>query len=253
MSGTGRDAGGSAGMGDQGLGSAEVHTGLHSGGSGDKYEGLQFAGHDDDASRGRLGGAADAVRERARSLAGDVGPRVTRAASGTRERAHRALEQRGVIDRLRDNPLPILGVAFAIGFVLAGRDDDDDYEPSMASRARRELRNALMGGVSAGLAQGARGFLSQTNNQGSGFLAELLDSVLGGGQQGGSQGGGQETGGSRGGSRGTSGSGSSGGGSTMGSGSGGGSSSGSTRGGMSGSSTGGGTGGSRPPSHQENY
>ena len=50
MSGAGRDAGGlnagtsgSSSMGDRGLGSAEVHTGLHSGG-GDEYSGLQFAG-----------------------------------------------------------------------------------------------------------------------------------------------------------------------------------------------------------------
>lgn len=48
MSGTGRDAGGmsagtsgSSSMGDRGLGSAEVHSGLHSGG-GDEYSGLQF-------------------------------------------------------------------------------------------------------------------------------------------------------------------------------------------------------------------
>jgi len=257
MSGTGRNAGGSAAMGDKG-GSGEVHSGLHSAGGGDQYEGLQFAGSEEGGSRSRLGGAAEAIRDRvgegARNLAGGVGPRVARAASSTRERANHALEQRGLVDRLRDNPLPILGVAFAIGFVLAARDDDgdDDYGTSKASRARRELRGALMGGISAGIAQGARGFLSQTNNQGSGFLAELIDGFMGGQQGGGSQGG--SAGGST--SR-ASGSGSSGGrtgGSTGGAGgggsAGGGSTAGASRAGTSGSGAGS-TGGSRPPSHQE--
>jgi hypothetical protein len=271
MSGTGRDTGGSSAMGGKG-GSADVHSGLHSAGGGDQYEGLQFAGSEEGGSRGRLGGAAEAIRDRvgegARNLAGGVGPRVARVASSTRERANRAMEQRGLVDRLRDNPLPILGVAFAIGFVLAARDDDDDdYGTSKASRARRELRGALMGGISAGIAQGARGFLSQTNSQGSGFLAELIDGFMGGQQGGGSQGGSQggstsrasgtggsgtassggRTGGSTGGYSGG-GSSSSGGSSASG---GGGSSAGGSRTGTSGSGAGS-TGGSRPPSHQEN-
>jgi hypothetical protein len=264
MSGTGRDnagTSGSAAMGDKG-GSAEVHTGLHSAGSGDQYEGLQFAGNEEGGSRSRLGGAAEAVRDRvgegARNLAGGVGPRVARVASSTRERANRVMEQRGLLDRLRDNPLPILGVAFAIGFVLAARDDDDDddYGTSKASRARRELRSALMGGISAGIAQGARGFLSQTNNQGSGFLAELIDGFMGGQQGGGSASGGGSSGGRTGGSTG----GASGGGSMSGTGGGGsrtgtgggGSTAGAGAAGTSGPAARGSTGGSRPPSHQEN-
>ncbi|HEY7769422.1 hypothetical protein [Longimicrobium sp.] len=264
MSGTGRNAGGSSAMGDKG-GSGDVHSGLHSAGGGDQYEGLQFAGSEEGGSRSRLGGAAEAIRDRvgegARNLAGEVGPRVARVASTTRDRANRAMEQRGLVDRLRDNPLPILGVAFAIGFVLAARDDDDDdYGTSKASRARRELRSALMGGISAGIAQGARGFLSQTNSQGSGFLAELIDGFMGGQQGGGSQGGsaGGSTGraagsgggsgaGSGGGRTGGSAAGASGGGSAGGYG---GSTAGASRAGTSGSGAGS-TGGSRPPSHQE--
>lgn len=260
MSGTGRDnAGNSSAMGDKG-GSAEVHSGLHSAGGGDQYVGLQFAGSEEGGGRSRLGGAADAIRDRvgegARNLAGEVGPRVARVASTTRERANRVMEQRGLVDRLRDNPLPILGVAFAIGFVLAARDDDDDYGSSKASRARRELRGALMGGISAGIAQGARGFLSQTNNQGSGFLAELIDGFMGsqGGSPGGSTTRASGTGGSGAGSSGARTGGSTGsasaGGSTA-SGGGARSSAGASRAGTSGSGAGS-TGGSRPPSHQEN-
>lgn len=282
MSGSSRGTtGGSTPMGDR-AGSAEVHTGLHSGGTGgDSYEGLQFAGHEE-GTRSRLGGAADALRDRVGDVAGTVGSKASGAASTVRERANTLMEQRGILDRLRENPLPLLGVAFAIGFVIAGNDDDDrDDRPSRGSAARRELRGALMAGVSAGIAQGARGFLSQTGNQGSGFLNELLENVLGGLQGGsgasrGSTGGGSSSGGSAaggsslGGSRGT--------GSTAGAGSSrtGGASTGSTGSGGSaggassasragaGSSTGAGssastgagssggsTGTSRPPSHQE--
>lgn len=255
MSATGRDAGGlnagtsgSSSMGDRGLGSAEVHTGLHSG-SGDQYSGLQFAGHESQSAGGRLRGAAETVRERVAAPARNLGARASEATSGVRdrlggvrERANTALESRGLLDRLRENPLPVLGVAFALGFVLAGNDEDDeDGRPvTRASRARRELRNALMAGVSAGVAQGARGFLNQAGSQGGGFINGLLENLLGG-----TGGGGSSEYGSTSRSGGT-------GGSSYG---------GSTGGSRGGSSYGGGTGRSgsyaggsstgRPPSHQE--
>ncbi|HEX6908841.1 MAG TPA: hypothetical protein VF142_00520 [Longimicrobium sp.] len=254
MSATGRDAGGlnagtsgSSSMGDRGLGSAEVHTGLHSG-SGDQYSGLQFAGHESQSAGGRLRGAAETVRERVTGPARTLGARASEATSGVRdrlggvrERANTALESRGILDRLRDNPLPVLGVAFALGFVLAGSDEDDDEgrPTTRASRARRELRNALMAGVSAGVAQGARGFLNQAGSQGGGFINGLLENLLGGTGEGSSELGSPSRSGGTGGS--------SYGGSTAGS-RGGSSYGGST--GRSGSYAGGGSTG-RPPSHQE--
>lgn len=193
LTGAGRDASGlnagtsgSASMGDRGLGSAEVHTGLHSGGS-DQMSGLQFAGHETQSGGvgGRLRDVADRVGGPVRNLTGNLGPRVSDAAStvreraGTvRERAHTALEQRGMLDRLRDNPLPVLGVAFAIGFLLAARDDDG-FEESRRGQARSELRDALMAGVTAGLAQGARGFLSQAGSESTGFVNTLIDAFMG--------------------------------------------------------------------------
>ena len=226
MSGTGRDAtgmnagtAGSSAMGDRGVGSAEVHTGLHSGGT-DSYSGLQFAGHEQQDT----GSATSGVRERL---------------SGVNDRTTGLLESRGLLDRLRENPLPVLGVAFALGFLLSGRDDDDDFEPTRASRARRELRSALMAGVSAGVAQGARGFLGQATTEGGSFLNTLLDNLVGGGS--GSRGGSRSGGPSRAGGTGASayGSGSS-------------SRAGSTGGGTSGRSGAyGGSSTGRPPSHQE--
>lgn len=271
MSGTGRDAGGmnagtsgSSSMGDRGLGSAEVHTGLHSGGT-DQYSGLQFAGHEQDTGNSRLRGVADAVRDRIPEGVRNLGSKAGGATSGVRERlsgvnerATGMLESRGLLDRLRENPLPVLGVAFALGFLLSGRDDDDDddFEPTRASRARSELRSALMAGVSAGIAQGARGFLGQASTEGGSFVNTLLDSLMGGGKsgesQGGAQGGASRSGGqpSYGGSRAGAGGGATGGGY--------GGSAASSRGGSTGGGTAGrsgpyGGGGStgRPPSHQE--
>lgn len=249
LSGAGRDTdalnagtSGSAAMGDRGLGSAQVHSGLHSGGN-DEYSGLQFAGHESQGGvGGRLRDVADRVGGPVRDLAGNLGPRVTDAAGTVRERASRvgerastALERGGMLDRLRDNPLPVLGVAFALGFLLAARDDDDDFGESRRGRARSELRDALMAGVTAGLAQGARGFLNQAGSESTGFVNTLMDAFLGGGSSGG--GGSARSGG-----------GSTGGGSTSGI-------SRVNRGGSAGGATGGSTGRSgatsRPPSHQE--
>lgn len=256
MSGAGRDTGGlnagttgSGAMGDRGVGSAEVHTGLHSGGT-EAYSGLQFAGHEEQGTgTSRLRGVADAVRDRIPEGVRNLGSRASSATSGARQRlsgvndrATGLLESRGLLDRLRDNPLPVLGVAFALGFLLSGRDDDDDdFEPTRASRARRELRTALMAGVTAGIAQGARGFLGQASSEGGSFLTTLLDNLTGGqgdteparragGQPGRSA---RSTGGSYGGSTGGSRARSSGGGTA----------------GRSGTYSGGSTG--RPPSHQE--
>ncbi|HEX5871650.1 MAG TPA: hypothetical protein VFY65_14585 [Longimicrobium sp.] len=233
---------GSSSMGDRGLGSAEVHTGLHAGGN-DEYSGLQFAGHESQGGvGGRLKDVADRVGGPVRNLAGNLGPRVSDAAgtvreraSGVAERASTALEKGGVLSRLRDNPLPVLGVAFAIGFLLAARGDDDEYGETNRGRARSELRDALMAGVTAGLAQGARGFLSQAGSESTGFVNTLMDAFLGGGAGGGSPGG-SSGGSARGGSAG--------GGST-------GSITRTNRGGST-AGTAGRTGAtSRPPSHQE--
>lgn len=193
MSRTGRDTGP---IGDRDRGSAEVHTGLHSGSRDEHYSGLQFAAHEQSTSGGgRLRGVADAVRDHIPDSARSFGSRASGATagvrdrlSGVRERANEMMEKRGLLDRLRENPLPVLGVAFALGFLLSGREDEaDDFESSRASRMRRELRAALVAGVGAGVAQGARGFLGQASTDGGNFLTTLLDNLLGGNERGGSR------------------------------------------------------------------
>lgn len=191
---------GSAAMGDR-AGSGEVHSGLHSGGRDDNYSGIAFSGsasgQQGGGVRDKVSGAADAVRDRA----GEVGERASGAASGAKgrlgalsERANSALGGTGVLSRLQENPLPALGVAFAAGFLLAGGTNASSRPNSPAARARQELRNALMSGASAGLAQGARGFLDTAGRPegfANTFLRNLLGNVLGG-SEGGQQGGGQQ-------------------------------------------------------------
>jgi ElaB/YqjD/DUF883 family membrane-anchored ribosome-binding protein len=180
-------------MGDRDAGGG-VRGGMHTGpeAGGERMEGLGFANQELAEDTGsRVRGIADEAREqaehlaeRARHAAGELGHQAGDAAaaarerfSGLRDRANRALERQGILDRLRENPLPVLGVAFAVGFLLSGRDEAE--AGSRAARARGELRGALLAGLSAGLAQGARSFLTEAGSEGGGFLSSLLDGILG--------------------------------------------------------------------------
>lgn len=303
------------GMGTGGLGGTRDTAGMEAGttrsmsmgdapGTADVHAGIAFNTQSGDqgvrervTSRVRdvAGGVADTAGDlgsRARTLAGDVADRAGDLAGRARDRvgavaeaANTTLEERGWLQRMRENPLPVLGVAFGAGFLLAGGG-----RGGTGSRVRGELRSAVAAGLSAGLAQGARAFLRNAGAE-DGVINSLLENLPvlggggGGGGMGGRSGGGSSGGGaSRGGAMGGSGSmaggrtgamsgsgrsggmagtggrsgGMSGGGGMSGSGRTAGSSyGGSTGGGMSGGSTGGGMSGGtsgthRRPSHREN-
>jgi len=202
MSGTGRDQAGmdagttrSMSMGDQ-PGTAEVHSGI------------AFAPESQQGTRERAAGkvrdvadtvsdAAGNLGERARSVAGNVGEKAGDLASqarsrvsGLSDRASTALEERGMLGKLRENPLPALGIAFAVGFLLAGGGRGSAAPGSKSARARSELRNALMAGVTAGLGQGARSFLRNLGAEDS-VVNDVMQNIpgLGGSNRGGSTGG----------------------------------------------------------------
>lgn len=169
-------------------GTAEVRTGLHSGRPGEEYGSLGFADESvGERARSAARGAVDTVRENAGQWAGTVregasqlGQRAGETAQQARrrlgdlsERTNQMLDERGMLDRLKENPLPALAIAFGVGFLLAG-GRRSGYDDSAAGRARRELRNALMAGLTAGAAQATRGFL-----QAAGGSDGILNAVRG--------------------------------------------------------------------------
>jgi len=216
LSGTGRDHSGleagttrSMSMGDA-PGSADVHAGIAFNPSADTEEGMRerTVNRVKDVA-GDVADAASGLGDRARSVAGDVADRAGDLASRAKDRmgaladqAQSALEERGWLDRLKENPLPALGVAFAAGFLLAGGGTGGG-EMGMggagtggsrslrgsASRVRGELRGALAAGLSAGLAQGARAFLRNVGAE-DGVINSVLQNLpgLGGDEYGGGQG-----------------------------------------------------------------
>lgn len=182
LSGTGRDHAGleagttrSMAMGDA-PGSADVHAGIAFNPTAGTDEGVtdRTVNRVKDVA-GSVADAAGSLGSRARSMAGDVAERAGDVASKARDRmgalaegARSQLEERGWLERMKENPLPALGVAFAAGFLLAGGGSGggSQLEPGRArglrgnaTRMRGELRGALAAGLSAGLAQGARAFL----------------------------------------------------------------------------------------------
>lgn len=205
-SGTGRDHAGmeagttrSMAMGDQ-PGTAEVHSGIafapESQGTRDRAAGKARDVAD------TVTGAAGNLGDKARSVAGNVGEKAGDLASqarsrvsGLADRATTALDDRGMLGKLRENPLPALGVAFAVGFLLAG-GGRAGTPGSKAARARSELRNALMAGVTAGLGQGARSFLRNLGAEDS-VVNDVMQNLPGLG--GSPRGGGSMAGGSMGG------------------------------------------------------
>lgn len=229
MSGTGRDHSGldagttrSMSMGDA-PGQADVHAGIAFNAHAGEEQGLR----DRTVNRvkdvaGSVADSAGDLGQRARSLAGDVADRAGNVASQARDRmgeltdrAQQALDDRGILNRIRENPLPVLGVAFAAGFLLAGggsggsRGGGEHLSGgggerlsggggSRAQRVRGELRSALAAGLSAGLAQGARAFLRNAGAE-DGVINSLMESIpgMGGGQDRGGRSEGYPGGGSR--------------------------------------------------------
>lgn len=94
-----------------------------------------------------LGGGT--ARDRARAFARDA----RRRAGDALGRAAGELDDRtGVVRIVRDNPLAAVGVAFAVGFLIAGKSRSDGH----FGRARQQLRGAIIGAVSAAVAQETR-------------------------------------------------------------------------------------------------
>lgn len=217
LSGTGRDHSGieagttrSMSMGDA-PGSADVHAGIAFNAGAEEGVRERTVNRVKDVA-GDVADAASGLGDRARSAASDVADRAGDLASRAKDRmgaladrAQGVLEERGWLERMKENPLPALGVAFAAGFLLAGGGTSTGEGMvggtvggttggarglrGSASRVRGELRHALAAGLSAGLAQGARAFLRNVGAE-DGVINSVIQNLPGlGGDEYGSGGG----------------------------------------------------------------
>ena len=119
--------------------------------------------------------AQDAASQ-AKERAGEVGQKASEAADQARARAGEALEtaqqkleETGAMDMVRDNALAAMGVAFGIGFLLAGSGDDDRTgRGGRFSKTKRQLKHTLMGSLSTVVAQQLKSTLGDFGIGGSG-------------------------------------------------------------------------------------
>lgn len=204
----------SAALGDQGTaGTGEVHGGLSVGRDVDAgYGAIAVSGSTMDRSStsgsgsgsgeggamNRVRDVASQARDRVQDMAGDLPGRVGEMTGQARERAgealgraERVLEDRGVLDKVRENPLPALGIAFGLGFLLAGSGDHSPSNPSgTLQKAKHQLKGAIMGGLSAAVAQEGRNLLGMAQGKGNagGLLGSIMENLQGGGSSGRSSG-----------------------------------------------------------------
>lgn len=153
----------------------EVHAHLSS--EPNKGAGMsgKFEPVDESESHGRAREAYNSARRRGADLRDRVeaaGNRARDRADDIFEDAEEAIEKRtGAISTARDNPLIALGIAFALGFALAGDSDEPERHPTLA-KARNQIKGAIMGGISAAISQQLRTFIEEQGGVGT-LLAAL--------------------------------------------------------------------------------
>jgi ElaB/YqjD/DUF883 family membrane-anchored ribosome-binding protein len=134
------------------------------GGEHDQSEGVRDrAGAMVEDAREHASEAIDHARDRAGELRHEAEERIGQAREKAGDALHRAGEElddrTGVVTLIRDNPLPALGVAFAVGYLSAG--SRAGKRGRMMNAATSQLRGAILGGVSAALAREFRGLMAE--------------------------------------------------------------------------------------------
>jgi ElaB/YqjD/DUF883 family membrane-anchored ribosome-binding protein len=189
--------------GPQPTGTAEVHTRV-------EVE-AEPGGTATSGGAGGTGGQAQSAMNQAKGKMGEAKGRAGEMASQAKKKASQALDQAeskikqktGVVSKARQNPLAAMGIAFGVGFLLAGSGDEEEHhrqerqqqerqqrgrrrkrKGGMMKSAKNQITGAIVGGLSTAITQEVRSFVKQ---QGGGDgLGGLLDSFMGkksGGQQ----------------------------------------------------------------------
>lgn len=165
-------------------GSGDVHAHLSS--QPDKGEGMSGkydlhqsgpAGTEEGRGlRDRAAGAYEAARERGGEMRGRIGNAAHRArdrAEDIFDDAEIAIEERtGALTTVRRNPVAALGIAFALGFLLAGDSEETEVRHPTVAKAKNQIKGAIMGGISAALSQQLRTFIEEQGGIGT-LLATL--------------------------------------------------------------------------------
>lgn len=136
------------------------------------------------SARHRAEEAIDEVREGAERVGEDLRSR----GSDAMDRVQGRWEATGIPQQIDDHPFAALGMAFGLGFLLAGSDDEEErhsrsHRSDDRSRSRRQrwgmgrqLGGALLSGVAAAAAQEARAWVEERTREGG--FGEWIDSVL---------------------------------------------------------------------------
>ncbi|HEX6924015.1 MAG TPA: hypothetical protein VF167_01190 [Longimicrobiaceae bacterium] len=114
-----------------------------------------------------------------RDRLGDAAHRARRSAGRLFDAAEEKLEERtGALRAVERNPLAALGIAFALGFLLAGDSDEAESSRPALAKAKNQIKGAIMGGISAAISQQIRTFIEEQG--GLGAVLATLGIPLGG-------------------------------------------------------------------------
>lgn len=122
----------------------------------------------------RAGQVADQARDTAEQLrdrAGDLASQAQGRAGELLDQAQSRLQSSGLLDKAQQYPMATLGVAFGVGFLLAGSSDTG----GSMGKLKHQLRGAIVGGVTAALSQQLKDFMEQ-----QGGIGGLMENVTGG-------------------------------------------------------------------------
>lgn len=131
-----------------------------------------------DEARGEVMERSDELRRGARETLDRARDEASRLRSRVQEQTDRALDRTGVRERIDAYPLVALGLAFGLGYMLAGKST------GRGGRVKTQIRSAVVGAVTAAAAHEVRSMLGLESGH-AGGLGGIVDSMAGPRQSGG--------------------------------------------------------------------